>query len=142
MSAPVSHFQPTRWTLIAEANGPDRSTARAALEKLCATYWYPLYAYTRRRGHAPEDAEDLVQGFFLRLIERDYFAAASKERGRLRSFLIHQLECHLADESRRRTAAKRGGGQPLVSIDISQAELLYAAELCTEETPESLYHRR
>ena len=133
-------FQPTRWTLIAEANGPDRAVAQAALEALCAAYWYPLYAYVRRRGHAPEDAEDAVQGFFGRLVEREYFAAASKERGRLRAFLLHQMDCFLADESRRRTAAKRGGGVAPLSLD--DAEARYAVEPFTEETPETLYHRR
>ena len=133
-------FQPTRWTLIADANGPDKAAARAALEKLCAVYWYPLYACVRRRGLKPEDAEDAVQGFFVRLVERDYFAAATKERGRLRTFLLHQMDCWLADESRRRTAAKRGGGQSPVSLD--DAEARYAAEPFTEETPETLYHRR
>jgi RNA polymerase sigma factor (sigma-70 family) len=142
MSGTHAPFRPTRWTLIAEANGPDKAAARAALEKLCAAYWYPLYAYVRRRGNEPEDAEDLVQGFFVQLIERDYFAAASKERGRLRSFLIHQIDCHLADETRRRTAVKRGGGQPVVSIDAAHAERLYASEASTNETPETLYHRR
>lgn len=133
-------FKPTRWTLIAEANGPDKAAARAALEKLCVLYWYPLYAWARRRGLGPEDAEDAVQGFFGRLIERDYFAAADRERGRLRTFLLHQMDCWLADESRRRTATKRGGGQLPVSLD--DAEALYAAEPFTEETPETLYHRR
>lgn len=140
MSATHAPFQPTRWTLIAEANGPDKSVARAALEKLCAAYWYPLYAYIRRRGHGPEDAEDAVQGFFVRLLERDYFAAAARERGRLRAFLIHQMDCWLADAARRRTAAKRGGGLALVSMD--DAEARYAAEPATQETPETLYHRR
>lgn len=132
-------FQPTRWTLIAEANGQDRAAARAALEKLCAAYWYPLYAYARRRGRSPEDAEDAVQGFFGRLVERDYFAAASRERGRLRSFLIHQMDCWLADESRRRSAQKRGAG---ITLPMENAETRYAAEPSTEETPETLYHRR
>ena len=140
MRATHAPFQPTRWTLIAEANGPDKGAARAALEKLCAVYWYPLYACLRRRGRGPEDAEDAVQGFFVRLIERDYFAAAAKERGRLRTFLLHQMDCWLADESRRRTAAKRGGGQSPVRLD--DAEARYAAEPFTEETPETLYHRR
>jgi RNA polymerase sigma factor (sigma-70 family) len=133
-------FKPTRWTLIAEANGPDKAAARAALEKLCAAYWYPLYAYVRRRGHRPEDAEDLVQGFFVRLIEHDYFAAASRERGRLRSLLIHLMDCRLADEARHETAAKRGGGVSTVSME--DAEARYAAEPATDETPETLYHRR
>ncbi len=137
--SPHVPFQPTRWTLVAEANGPDKAAARAALEKLCAAYWYPLYAYVRRRGRGPEDAEDAVQGFFVRLVERDYFAAASRERGRLRSFLIHQMNCWLADESRRRTAAKRGGG---LTLRMEDAEARYAAEPATDETPETLYHRR
>ncbi len=142
MDSPVRHFQPTRWTLIAEVGGADPAVARAALEKLCGTYWYPLYAYTRRRGYGPEDAEDLVQGFFARLIGRETFATASRERGRLRSFLIHQLECHLTDDIRRRAAAKRGGGRSVVSINAVEAERLYGQESRTEETPETLYHRR
>ena len=133
-------FQPTRWTLIAEANGGDRAAARAALETLCADYWYPLYAYVRRKGRSPEDAEDAVQGFFARLVERDYFAAASRERGRLRSFLMHQMDCWLADGARHRAAAKRGGGLPALRMD--DAEIRYAAEPATTETPETLYHRR
>jgi DNA-directed RNA polymerase specialized sigma24 family protein len=126
--ASTTPFQPTRWTLIAEANGADKAAARAALEKLCAACWYPLYAYVRRRGRSPEDAE------------RDYFAAADRERGRLRTFLIHHMDCWLADESRRRTAAKRGGKLPALRMD--DAETRYTAEPYTEETPETLYHRR
>lgn len=136
----LAPFQPTRWTLIAEANGADKAAARAALEKLCAAYWYPLYAYARRRGRSTEDAEDAVQGFFARLVERDYFAAADRERGKLRTFLIHHMDCWLADDSRRRTAAKRGGKVPALSMD--DAETRYAAEPATNETPETLYHRR
>jgi RNA polymerase sigma factor (sigma-70 family) len=140
MSATHVPFRPTRWTLIAEANGPDKTAARAALESLCAAYWYPLYAYVRRRGRGPEDAADAVQGFFVRLIERDYFAAASRERGKLRSFLIHQMDCWLADEVRHRTAAKRGGGVAPLAMD--DAEARYAAEPVTDDTPETLYQRR
>ena len=140
MSATHVPFQPTRWTLIAEANGADRAAARAALEKLCAAYWYPLYAYVRRRGRGPQDAEDAVQGFFVRLVERDYFAAASRERGRLRSFLMHQMDCWLADETRHRTAQKRGGNSAPLRMD--DAETRYAAEPATDETPETLYQRR
>ncbi len=142
MPGPAPHFQPTRWSLIAVANGPDRAEARAALEKLCAAYWYPLYAYVRRRGHGPQDAEDLVQGFFVRLIERDYFAAAARERGRLRSFLLHQLDCHLVDTVRHDGAQKRGGGRVLLSFDAGEAEAAYAAEPATNDTPETLYQRR
>ena len=142
MPASSPQFQPTRWTLIAAANGSDDSEARAALEQLCDAYWYPLYAYVRRKGHAPEDSEDLVQGFFQRLIERDYFAAARRERGRLRSFLLHQMDCHLADSARHRNAQKRGGGKLPLSLDADQAEAYYAAEPFTDETPETLYQRR
>ena len=111
--------------------------AREALEKLCAAYWYPLYAYVRRKGRGPEDAADAVQGFFVRLVERDYFAAASRERGRLRSFLIHQMDCWLADETRHRTALKRGGAGTLLRMD--DAEARYAAE---PETRIHLYGKR
>lgn len=136
-----AQFQPTRWTLVAEANGSDPAEARAALEQLCGAYWSPLYAYVRRKGYRPEDAEDLVQGFFSRLIERDYFAAARRERGRLRTFLLHQLDCHLADSTRHRNAQKRGSGQPPLSFDAGRAESDYAAEPATHETPETLYLR-
>lgn len=96
MSATLTSFQLTRWTLSAEANGPDKAAARTALEDFCAVYWYPLYAWVRRRGLGPKDSEDAVQGFFGRLIERDYFASAMKEHGRRRTFLLHQMDCWLA----------------------------------------------
>ena len=133
-------FQPTRWTLIAEAKGSDKAAAQTALGELCTAYWYPLYAYVRRQGRSPEDAEDAVQGFFERLLERDAFADAATERGKLRSFLIYQMDCFLADETRHRTAAKRGGGVPALSME--EAETRYSAEPSTAQTPETLYHRR
>lgn len=113
-----------------------------ALEELCTAYWQPLYVYVRRRGHSAEDAEDLVQGFFCRLVEHGYFASARRERGRLRSFLLHQLNCYLADSARRRTAQKRGGGRILLSLDVEEAESSYIAEPATNVTPESLYLRQ
>lgn len=137
-----SQFQPTRWTLVANSRGSDPEQARVALEELCAAYWFPLYAYVRRKGRSSEDAEDLVQGFFQRLIEQDYFATARRERGRLRSYLLHQLNCYLADSARHRSARKRGGGRVLLSLDTEQAESAYAAEPVTNETPESLYLRQ
>ncbi|MCB1097825.1 MAG: sigma-70 family RNA polymerase sigma factor [Verrucomicrobiae bacterium] len=135
-------FAPTRWTLIAAANGADEAEAKAALEELCSAYWYPLYAYVRSRGHEPQDAEDLVQGFFLRLVERDYFAAAKPERGKLRTFLLHQLNCHLADSARHQSAQKRCSDRPLLRFDASHAEAAYAAEPAINDTPEILYQRR
>ena len=134
-------FRPTRWSLVADARGEDPAAARAAMEQLCAAYWFPLYAWLRRRGHGPEDAEDLTQSFFVRLLERDTFAAASPGRGKLRSFLLHQLQNHLADAARHRLAEKRGARVVHISLDDAEARLT-AEEPADQETPETLYHRR
>lgn len=133
-------FRPTRWSLIARAKGDDAAAARDAMEKLCAAYWFPLYAWVRQRGHGPEDAQDLVQSFFLRLLERDTFAAACEEKGRLRSFLLHQLQHHLADAARHRSAQKRGGH--LIHFSLDDAEARLAREPAAADTPETLYHRQ
>src|SRR5688572_32879182 len=116
--------------------------ARRALEELCRTYWYPLYAYVRRSGKSPEEAEDLTQEFFARLLEKDLFAQADRERGRFRTFLLTALQRFLANEWHRSQAQKRGGGVSIVSIDASHAEERYHAEPADASTPERLYERR
>ena len=133
-------FRPTRWSLISRANGEDAAGAREAMEQLCTAYWYPLYAWVRCRGYGPEDAQDLVQSFFLRLLERDSLAAACEQKGRLRNFLIHQLQHHLADAARYRATRKRGGQVIHFSLDDAEARL--AGEPVEADTPETLYHRR
>ena len=104
-------FATTRWTMVLHAAGGkeagDTACAAAALGELCQTYWYPLYAYARHRGHDPHDAEDLVQGFFAKLLRLDSLADVSPEKGRFRAFLLASLKNYLADDWRRASAAKR-----------------------------------
>jgi RNA polymerase sigma-70 factor (ECF subfamily) len=102
--------------------------ADAALETLCRSYWYPLYAYVRRYGHGPDDAQDLTQEFFARLLSRDWLQAAAQERGRFRTFLLIALKRFLANEWHHATAQKRGGGVEVLPLDTVDAEQRYAGE--------------
>ena len=111
------------------------------MEELCRTYWYPLYAYVRRRGHPVEEAQDLTQEFFARLIEKRWIADADSGKGRFRTFLLTALNHFLAKEWRRSQAAKRGGGQALISLDDT-AEARYAQEPASHLTAEKIYERR
>lgn len=116
-------FATTRWSLVLTAQGESRA-AREALEKLCRTYWRPLYAYVRQQGSKHEEAEDLTQGFFATLLERNGLDSLRKERGRLRSFLLVSLKNFLADEHRRTVRVKRGKGQPLIPLEeVRNAEV-------------------
>lgn len=141
MSAPAE-FAPTRWSLVSAVRCGDARASRAALETLCRSYWYPLYAYVRRSGHGADDAADLTQGFFAFVVEKDLLARADPERGKLRNFLLTALQRYLRDEWRRQQRQKRGGGSEMLSIDEATAEGLYAREPAHVETPEKLYHRR
>jgi RNA polymerase sigma factor (sigma-70 family) len=116
--------------------------AGRALEELCRTYWYPLYAYVRRRGHSPHEAEDLTQEFFARLLAKNYLADVDREKGKFRSFLLASLKHFLANEWDRAQAAKRGGGQPHLSLDAQTAETRYQAEPADDLTPEKLLERQ
>jgi RNA polymerase sigma-70 factor (ECF subfamily) len=109
---------------------------------LCRSYWYPLYAYVRRKGHSPHDSQDLTQEFFARLLEKNYIQLAAPERGKFRSFLLKSLNHFLVNEWVRDHAQKRGGGQPLVSLDEEDAERIYQQEPMTGLAPESLYDKR
>jgi len=115
--------------------------AREALGELCEAYWYPLYAYLRRRGRDADEAHDLVQGFLVRLLERGDLAA-SPEKGRFRSYLLGALQHHVANEKRREGAKKRTPDRPLVSLSPDEAESRYVHEPANEETPERLFERR
>lgn len=121
-----------------DSQNPD---SRAALADLCQDYWYPLYAYLRRRGYPQEEAEDLVQGFFAQLLEKNYLKAADRERGRFRSFLLTALKNYAANEWDRRTAKKRGGSTPTLSLDFENAEGRYTIEPADERTPEQEFDR-
>jgi RNA polymerase sigma-70 factor (ECF subfamily) len=116
--------------------------ASGALEKLCGTYWYPVYAYVRRRGHGMHDAQDLTQGFFAHLLQRQAFRGVVPGRAKFRSFLLASLNHFLDDERDRQRAQKRGGGQPILSFDAPEAEQRYRIEPVDAETPERLFERR
>jgi RNA polymerase sigma-70 factor (ECF subfamily) len=135
-------FPTTRWSRIALAGDPAEPGAHAALAELCAAYWYPLYAFVRRKGHDPDEAADLVQGTFATLLARDGLAAVAPERGRFRSFLMAACAHHIADCRDRDRAARRGGGRVPISIDRQEAEGRYGSEPAHELTPERLFERR
>jgi RNA polymerase sigma-70 factor (ECF subfamily) len=133
-------FAPTRWSLVAAAQGRSEP-ARAALGELCQLYWYPLYAYLRRRGSSLNDAQDEVQGFFADLLAREALSAADPARGRFRSFLLASLSNHLAHERERANALKRGGGARALSIDWLSAEERFRLEPADADTPERAFER-
>jgi RNA polymerase sigma-70 factor (ECF subfamily) len=135
-------FPTTRWSQVVAAGDRDGPASREALAELCSAYWYPLYAFVRRKGHPPDEAADLVQGAFLTLLDRDGLAAVAPERGRFRSFLMVVCTHHMADCRDRDRAAKRGGGRTPISFDRVHAESRYAAEPSDELTAERLYERR
>jgi RNA polymerase sigma-70 factor (ECF subfamily) len=140
-AAEAHHFVTTHWSVVAAAGQEPSPTARAALELLAQTYWYPLYAYVRRKGHDEHAAKDLTQEFFARLFARNDFARLDRERGKFRAFLLASLNHFLAKEWRDQHTLKRGGGQTVLSLDAA-AEGWYLQEPVTEETPEKLYDRR
>jgi RNA polymerase sigma-70 factor (ECF subfamily) len=116
--------------------------AQAALEKLCRAYWYPLYVFVRRQGNSPEDAQDLTQDFFARLLAKNYLAKADPDRGKFRTFLLRSLKNFLVNEWKRAGRLKRGGGVELLSIDTNAAEVRYAAEVPDEFNPDAEYEIR
>ena len=121
-AAPGRVFLTTHWSVVLAAQHGTAVTAANALETLCRHYWYPLYAYVRRRGHAPHDAQDLTQGFFCRLLEKQWLDAADREKGKLRSFLITALKYYMANEWRHAATQRHGGAHELVQFDTSYAE--------------------
>jgi RNA polymerase sigma-70 factor (ECF subfamily) len=136
-----SQFPTTRWTLVVAAGEPHRKEARSALVSLCENYWYPLYAYLRRRGYPADQAQDLTQEFFVRLVEGRYLDRADPEKGRFRSFLLSSLKFFVADEEDRHRALKRGGGAVL-PLEFSSGEERYQREPAHDETPERIFERR
>src|ERR1700685_1112185 len=136
-----SRFPTTRWTLVLAAGDPGRKEARSALVSLCENYWYPLYAYLRRRGYSADEAQDLTQEFFIRVLEGRYLDRADPEKGRFRAFLLTSMKFFLADEADRNRALKRGGGMVL-SLEFSSGEDWYQREPAHDETPERIFERR
>ena len=136
-----SQFPTTRWTLVVAAGDPQRKEARSALVSLCENYWYPLYAYLRRRGSPSHQAQDLTQEFFIRVLEGRYLDRADPEKGRFRSFILTSLKFFVADEEDRHRAYKRGGGM-VVPLEFSSGEERYQREPAHDETPERIFERR
>lgn len=134
-------FDTTRWSLVLAAGGDRSSAAREALAELCEVYWFPLYAYARRHGSSEEDARDLIQSFFLLLLERDDLRAVRPERGRFRAFLLASLRHFMANLRTHDRALKRGGGAVPVPIDLDNAETRYQREPVDTSTPESIFDR-
>ena len=132
----ATRFPTTCWGRIRAAGDPDAPEARAALEGLCRDYWYPLYAFIRRKGHDPETARDLVQGLFAGLLEREDLRGLEPERGRFRSFLMACCSHYLARHHDRERAVKRGGGRALIPIDTLTAESRFGGELSHDMTAE------
>jgi len=144
-SAPVRAqpvFATTHWSVVLAATQNDTAHAREALARLCLTYWYPLYAYARRRGHSAHDAQDLTQAFFARLLERQWVGDADRGRGRFRTFLLTAMSRFLADEWDKLRAQKRGGGVVHVPVQLDTAETRYGHEPVARGTPEQEYERR
>jgi RNA polymerase sigma-70 factor (ECF subfamily) len=142
VSPKVREFTTTHWSVVLSAGNPESPQAADALERLCRTYWYPLYAYVRRDGSSPEDAQDLTQAFFARFLQKDYLADVRREKGRFRSFLLASLRHFLADERDRSRAIKRGGGRTILSLDAQDAEGRYVLEPKDELTAEKVFERR
>lgn len=135
-------FATTQWTRIVMARGAESTEARAALGELCQAYWYPLYAFIRRSGYTREDAEDLVQDFFARLLSQDWLAQVDQSKGRFRSFLLAALKHFLANELDKARAIKRGGAQRFVSLDGATAETRYQLEPADLNSPDRIFERR
>lgn len=135
-------FATTHWSLIQAARWDDSDQASQALDRLCRTYWFPLYAYLRRRGYREHDAKDLTQGLFAQLLRRKSFSQLAPQNGKFRSFLLVAMNHYLADQHERENAQKRGGGEAVLPLDGVEAEQCYHRELATRDTPETLYERR
>ena len=139
---PQQSFVTTHWSVVLAARAPDAPQAAAALAELCRTYWYPLYAFVRRKGHSPHDAQDLTQAFFARLLEKNYVAQVDRERGRFRTYLLAALTHFLADEWDKARRLKRGGDREIISFDAASAEERYRLEPIDQLDASKLYERR
>jgi len=140
-SAPA-RFATTHWSVIVAAQDGASPQAQEALSSLCAAYWYPLYVFIRRQGYAAEQAQDLTQEFFARLLERDFLGSVDPAKGRFRAFLLAACKHFLANERDRERAQKRGGGMTILPLDWDRAEGRYSLEPAHVQTPEKLFERR
>ena len=138
----AAQFTTTHWSVVLAAGKITSPDSSIALARLCQTYWYPLYAYIRRQGRSPHDAQDLTQAFFVRLLEGNLLQQATREKGRFRSFLLTSLKNFLSDEWNKARAQKRGGGQDILSLDEQTAEGRYQLEPADETNAEKIFERR
>jgi RNA polymerase sigma-70 factor (ECF subfamily) len=142
-SSDAAGFAATHWTVIlAAVHGETSSRAAEAMAELCRTYWYPLYAFLRRRGHEVHEAEDLTQEFFTRLLGEGFLANVDRQRGRFRAFLLASLKHFLSDQRDRAHAQKRGGGRAVISLDSLHAEARYRLEPAQDLTPEKMFEKQ
>jgi RNA polymerase sigma-70 factor (ECF subfamily) len=137
----AARFPTTHWSRVVSAGDPAAPEARQALAELCAAYWYPVYALVRRKGHGAEQALDLTQDYFARLLEKGTVAAADPRKGRFRAFLLADCSFFLADQRDHRRALKRGGGRAALAIDARDAEGRFLHEPAHAQTPERLFER-
>jgi RNA polymerase sigma factor (sigma-70 family) len=135
-------FHTTRWTVVLKAAQNQTQGGHSALAELCRTYWYPLYMFARRRGHAPNDAQDLTQSFFLHLLQQQALSSVDRLKGKFRSFLLASFQNHLSDQADRSRRLKRGGGQEFVPLDAEDAEERYRMEPVELLTAEKLFDAR
>jgi RNA polymerase sigma-70 factor (ECF subfamily) len=140
-SAPGDIFATTHWTVVLAAGRRHTPQSDAALEELCRTYWFPLYAYVRRRGHTKKDAEDLTQAFFTRLLEKNFLANLAGEKGKFRAFLLAALKHFLANEWDKSQAQKRGGGVTPLSLDWQMADTKFQVAATNEPGPDQAFDR-
>jgi RNA polymerase sigma factor (sigma-70 family) len=138
----AAHFVTTQWNLVVSAGRTSATERHDALEQLCRAYWYPVYAFVRRRGHDPDQAQDLTQEFFARLLEKNYLHSAHPAKGRFRTFLLTAVERFLTNEWIKARRQKRGGGRPLLPLNGEEAESLYQLEPADPATPERLFDRK
>lgn len=140
--AKVGVFATTHWSVVLATADQDLPQARVALEQLCRIYWYPLYFYVRRLGHSHEDAQDLTQEFFARLLEKNYLAAADPEKGKFRTLLLVMLKRFLANKWEQANRQKRGGGAEIIPLDPEHTQYRYLAEPPDDLSPDKAYDRR
>ena len=135
-------FATTHWSVVLAAGQGESAPAQRALETLCRAYWYPIYAYVRRKGYRPEEAQDLTQEFFAQLIERNHFRLADRDKGKFRGFLLARLDYFLAREWSRAHRQKRGGQFTFISMDEHSPEEWYRLEPADHDTPEKQFLRQ
>jgi RNA polymerase sigma-70 factor (ECF subfamily) len=135
-------FRTTRWSVVVRAGQTEAAGSVEALEELCKGYWYPVYCFVRRCGRSALEAEDLVQGFFLKLLQKNYLAQADRERGKFRTFLLAAVKHFLANEQEHAEAKKRGGGIEFIALDAEELERKFSRETACEQTPEMLFEKR